>query len=188
MPLRDAQLSTLNSQLTFPNNLCQTTEQQRTAMRKKEQFETWLREYYDMIYSTVIRITGNEDDTLDCVQDVFITAWKKMHTFRGESSPGTWLRRIAMNKAYNFVQRDQSGRWNEFEEGTFENLSETHEETLPDFKEEWLSFLSPLERSVITARLDRLSYKEIAVLFSTTENSAKVSYHKGIQKLKKVLT
>ncbi len=157
-------------------------------MRKKEQFETWLREYYDMIYSTVIRITGNEDDTLDCVQDVFITAWKKMHTFRGESSPGTWLRRIAMNKAYNFVQRDQSGRWNEFEEETFESIPESTEEKLPDFKEEWLIWLSPQERSVITARMDGLSYKEIAGLFSTTENSAKVSYHKGIQKLKKVLT
>ena len=39
-------------------------------MRKKEQFETWLREYYDMIYNTVIRITGNEDDALDCVQNL----------------------------------------------------------------------------------------------------------------------
>lgn len=156
-------------------------------MQKKEQFETWLREYYDMIYNTVIRITGNEDDALDCVQEVFITAWKKMHTFRGESSPGTWLRRIAMNKAYNFVQRDQSGRWSDYEESEMPGPSPVEEEALPDFKVEWLNHLSPLERSVISARLDGLTYQEIAKLFSTTENSAKVSYHKGIQKLKKVL-
>ena len=173
--------------LTFHVRLCQTHEQKRTAMRKKEQFETWLREYYDMIYNTVIRITGNEDDALDCVQNVFITAWKKMHTFRGESSPGTWLRRIAMNKAYNFVQRDQSGKWNDFEENDFSKTPSTEEESLPDFKNEWLNHLSPLEKSVISARLEGLSYKEIAHLFSTSENSAKVSYHKGIQKLKKVL-
>ncbi|MDD3807230.1 MAG: RNA polymerase sigma factor [Candidatus Marinimicrobia bacterium] len=156
-------------------------------MRKKEQFEHWLKEYYDMIYTTIIRITGNEDDTQDLVQDVFLTAWEKMYTFRGESSPGTWLRRIAMNKAYNFVQRNQVGRWNEFDEGNFKNLTDDNDEKLPDFKEKWLQSLSPLERSVIIARMDGLTYKEIAVLFSTTENSAKVSYHKGVQKLKKVL-
>jgi RNA polymerase sigma factor (sigma-70 family) len=52
-----------------------------------------------------------------------------------------------------------------------------------------LSILSPGERAVLMARIyDGLSFREVAETLNTSENSAKVSYHNAIKKLRKVMT
>ena len=62
-------------------------------MVNKREFEKWVKEYHDRIYATIFHIVGNEDDALDCTQDVFLKAYKKRSSFRGESSPYTWLKK-----------------------------------------------------------------------------------------------
>lgn len=47
------------------------------------------------IFSLALRLCGNRADAEDMVQDVFLQAYRKWHTFRGESDPGTWLYSIA---------------------------------------------------------------------------------------------
>lgn len=46
---------------------------------------------------TLVRRMLNTDDADDVTQDVFIRAWQKLSTFRGESAFGTWLHRLAVN-------------------------------------------------------------------------------------------
>lgn len=47
------------------------------------------------LFALGTRLCGNATDAQDMVQDVFLQAFRKWHTFRGDASPGTWLYAIA---------------------------------------------------------------------------------------------
>ena len=47
------------------------------------------------LYSLASRLCGNASDAEDLVQDVFLQAYRKWHTFHGDANPGTWLYTIA---------------------------------------------------------------------------------------------
>lgn len=51
--------------------------------------------YGPRLYSLASRLCGNAADAEDMVQDVFVQAFRKWHTFKGDSSAGTWLYAIA---------------------------------------------------------------------------------------------
>jgi RNA polymerase sigma-70 factor (ECF subfamily) len=66
--------------------------------------------YGDRAYRLATGITGNAQDAEEVVQDVFWTAVRKIDTFRGESTFGSWLYRIVANAAYQKVRGRQSRR------------------------------------------------------------------------------
>jgi RNA polymerase sigma-70 factor (ECF subfamily) len=59
-------------------------------------FERLYRGHVGRIASLVRRMMG-EEEAEDVIQDVFVRAWQKLGTFRGESAFGTWLHRLAIN-------------------------------------------------------------------------------------------
>ncbi|MCC7367795.1 MAG: sigma-70 family RNA polymerase sigma factor [Chloroflexi bacterium] len=62
-------------------------------------FEQLVEEYGDRVYGIALRITGSPADAEDAMQDAFLQAFRSWPSFRGESSPTTWLYRIAVNAA-----------------------------------------------------------------------------------------
>ena len=58
-------------------------------------FERLYRAHVSRIHSLVRRMLG--DDPAEVTQDVFVRAWQKIGTFRGEAAFGTWLHRVAVN-------------------------------------------------------------------------------------------
>jgi len=68
--------------------------------------------YGDRVYRLAIRITGNEQDAEEVVQDALWTAARKIDTFKGESAFGSWLYRITANAAYQKL-RSRHGKRNE---------------------------------------------------------------------------
>jgi RNA polymerase sigma-70 factor, ECF subfamily len=68
--------------------------------------------YGDKVYRLAIRITGNEQDAEEVVQDALWTAARKIDTFKGESAFGSWLYRITANAAYQKL-RGRQGKKNE---------------------------------------------------------------------------
>src|ERR687895_85903 len=59
-------------------------------------FERLYRHHLPRIYCLVRRML-NDDDAEEVTQDVFVRAWQKLGTFRGEAAFGTWLHRLAVN-------------------------------------------------------------------------------------------
>lgn len=57
------------------------------------------------IYGLLMRMTGNTDDAFDLAQQTFIRAFQKMNMFDGTSSLATWVYRIAVNEALQFLRR-----------------------------------------------------------------------------------
>src|SRR2546426_8354944 len=61
--------------------------------------------YGDRSYRLAVRITGNEQDAEEAVQDAFWSVVRKIDTFRGGSAFGSWVYRIVSNAAYETVRR-----------------------------------------------------------------------------------
>jgi RNA polymerase sigma-70 factor (ECF subfamily) len=64
--------------------------------------------YGERAYRLATRITGNEQDAEEVVQDAFWTVVRKIDTFRGEAAFGSWLYRIVANAAYQKLRGRQS--------------------------------------------------------------------------------
>ena len=60
-------------------------------------FEKLYRLHIDKVYGLCLRMTGNPSEAEDCAQEAFIQAWSKLDRFRGDSSFGTWIHRVAVN-------------------------------------------------------------------------------------------
>jgi RNA polymerase sigma-70 factor, ECF subfamily len=59
-------------------------------------FERLYRNHVPRVYGLVRRML-NDDDIDEVAQDIFVRAWQKLGTFRGEAAFGTWLHRLAVN-------------------------------------------------------------------------------------------
>ncbi len=59
-------------------------------------FERLYRTHVPRIHGLARRMIGNDDAT-EATQDVFVRAWEKLGSFRGEAAFGTWLYRLAIN-------------------------------------------------------------------------------------------
>lgn len=60
-------------------------------------FEAVYRAHATAIHALCLRMTGDVGDARDLVQDVFVRAWERLPSFRGQSSLATWLHRLAVN-------------------------------------------------------------------------------------------
>jgi RNA polymerase sigma-70 factor, ECF subfamily len=60
-------------------------------------FASIFEEHKGRIYSVCLRMTNNAADAEDLTQDAFIQVFRKLGTFRGESTLATWLYRVAVN-------------------------------------------------------------------------------------------
>lgn len=60
-------------------------------------FESLYRTHAQAIYALCWRMTGDEGEARELLQDVFVRAWERLTTFRGQSSLATWLHRLGTN-------------------------------------------------------------------------------------------
>src|ERR687887_1916823 len=83
-----------------------------TALREREPTaaEALITAYGDRAYRLAVRITGNEQDAEETVQDAFWSVIRKIDTFRGNSAFGSWLYRIVANAAYQKLRNRQRSR------------------------------------------------------------------------------
>jgi RNA polymerase sigma-70 factor (ECF subfamily) len=91
---------------------------ERLRRRDPDAAEALVAAYGDKVYRLAIRITGNEQDAEEVVQDALWAAARKIDTFKGESAFGSWLYRITANTAYQKL-RGRQGKpyevsWDDF--------------------------------------------------------------------------
>jgi RNA polymerase sigma-70 factor (ECF subfamily) len=71
-------------------------------------FEDLYRQHAGRLYSLTFRMAGSAQEAEDLLQDVFLHVHRKLGSFRGESSLGTWLYRIAMNHCLDYLRGRQA--------------------------------------------------------------------------------
>ena len=71
-------------------------------------FDEIFEQYFDKVYYKVLGIVKNSDDAEDISQEVFISVYKNLKKFKGESNIYTWIYRIAINKTYDFLKKNKT--------------------------------------------------------------------------------
>jgi RNA polymerase sigma-70 factor (ECF subfamily) len=71
-------------------------------------FDDIVRAHQDRVYAFCARMLSDREEALDVSQDVFLSAWRNLAAFRGESALTTWLLRIAANRCLNRIRQRKS--------------------------------------------------------------------------------
>jgi RNA polymerase sigma-70 factor (ECF subfamily) len=84
-------------------------------MTDAQEFETFMRNYQDMVFSTAMRLLANQAEAEDVAQDVFLKAYERFGELRESKTAGGWLKTVATNLSLNHLSRYRS-RWKFFSE------------------------------------------------------------------------
>ena len=154
------------------------------------------------VFRLAFRMTGNEQDAEDLVQETFLKAYKQLHRFDGRSAFGTWLYRIAANCSLDFIRV----RKNRAERQTSTTNSETMDlldqvaacgpsperlarsGQVASLLKPALEQLTDLERTAFVLRhYEGRGIAEIASTLGVETNAAKHSVFRAVQKLRRAL-
>lgn len=78
---------------------------ERARKGDREAFSELVRRHSRQVYGVVYRMAGDHSDADDLAQEVFMTAWRSIGSFRGGSRFSTWLYRIAVNASLSFLRK-----------------------------------------------------------------------------------
>ena len=83
----------------------------KSCMQGKQsaQLEVYNR-YYKAMYNTAFRIVKDSAEAEDVMQESFLNAFTKLHTFKGEVAFGAWLKRIVINNSIHHYKKQQKRR------------------------------------------------------------------------------
>jgi RNA polymerase sigma-70 factor (ECF subfamily) len=142
------------------------------------------------VYSVVRRMVGDDHLAEDVSQDAWVRAFDKLHQFRGDSSFGTWMHRLAVNSALNRLRR-QSKRPDV--EAAAENRTgpPPTDETVLNQKVlgEALDQLSPGYRMVLVLHdVEGLTHDEIAKRTGVAVGTSKSQLHKARARMRSLLS
>ena len=71
-------------------------------------FEILYREHSGRVYALCVRLkSGDRSDATELMQDVFVKAWRRLETFRGDCAFGSWLHRLAVNTMLENARSDR---------------------------------------------------------------------------------
>jgi len=159
------------------------------------------------IYNLTLRMTGNPEDAADLTQEAFLSAWRALPDFQGNSSFATWLYRLASNASIDFIRRERRRRETAPViplEYSGDDGEERHTMELPDYRyspeasmdrqelrsaiEQGLAALSEQHRTVLVLReIEGLSYGEIASALQVEEGTVKSRISRARIELRKLL-
>ena len=173
----------------------------RAAQRGDDSaFEELVRTYEKRVYHLALRMCGNVDDAYEVAQEAFLSAWKGMRFFRGDSSFSTWLSRLTSNAAIDFLRRQRRQGGSDGvsldDEDTFLEVADPapspHQQAerleLRDALARGLGALSPEHRQVLLLReLQGLTYEEIAAALELDLGTVKSRIARAREKLRKYL-
>lgn len=162
----------------------------------REAFDELVRRTHADTYTLAYRLTGNEEDARDVVQEAYLRAYRGLHRFRGDSQFTTWLYRITANCAATHLGKRNRHRHSDIDDETA--LVDDRPESDPELQADAgmlrsrvsaaLEELPPKLRAVVVLRdVYDLPHDAIAAELGITETAAKVRLHRARHKLRERL-
>ena len=159
-------------------------------------FEELYRQHARRLFGLVFRMTGSAEDAEDLLQEVFLQAHRKLSGFRGESSLGTWLYRLAMNHCLDHLRGRQAkmGRATESLD-----RDEAPEPAAPQPMVPTAISRMDLDRAIQTLPqgcraafllhdVEGFEHGEVAKILGVSEGTSKSQVHKARRKLRAILS
>lgn len=152
-------------------------------------FEHLYRVHLSRVHSLVRRMAGGRD-TDELTQDVFVRAWQKLGSFRGDSAFGTWLHRLAVNVVIERFRTDTARRQRLHDgEEIFETLpGARHSADLSMDFETAIARLPEGAREIFVLHdVEGYKHHEIATLLGISAGTSKAQLHRARMMLRKHL-
>ncbi len=167
-------------------------------------YEALIEQYADMVYRVTYRVLENEQDAEDATQETFLSVYRRIGQFQGESKFSSWLYRVATNAALDLLRarkRKQGVQTplvdddsdDEAEAGLMDEMTPlpevwlTSQETLEHIHG-ILADMSPnLSEAFILYEINGLSMEETAEALGISLSAAKVRVHRARLRLQKEL-
>jgi RNA polymerase sigma-70 factor (ECF subfamily) len=163
-------------------------------------FEPLLKKYQPRVFATARRYARRESEVEDIVQEVFLKAFHKLNSFRGDAPFEHWLMRLAVRTCYDFLRVHQRNREMSFADVTDEqadwldhfaaNPADASENAAAarELVEKVLAQLSPAARLVITLlEIEDRSVKEVAALTGWSVPVVKIRAFRARAQMRKCL-
>ncbi|MDQ6949591.1 MAG: RNA polymerase sigma factor [Actinomycetota bacterium] len=159
-------------------------------------FDQLVRMTYAAAYTLALRLTANEEDASDVVQDAYLKAFRGLKHFRGDARFSTWMYRITANCASTLLSRRSRSSHDEL--SLDEPLADPRPEVDPEGMAEAgfvrdrmtaaLAELPPRLRAVVVLRdIYDLPHEAIAAELGISQEAAKVRLHRARRKLRERL-
>ena len=158
-------------------------------------FRELVEAYSRDVFRLAFRITGNEEDAEDTVQETFVRAYQKLGGFEARASFSTWLYRVTANTAIDLLRkrRRHDRGATPLDETSHSATAPSQERTLfgrqvRDRVESALSDLSELERAAFSLRhFEELSLAEISETLDISVSATKQAVFRAVRKLRSTL-
>ncbi len=144
-------------------------------------FERLYRAQVARTSSLVRRMVGGDADADELVQDIFVRAWQRLGTFRGEAAFGTWLHRLAVNLVLNWLKGSGRGR-RLFDDDAALEFTPSRS-ARPDLAMDLEDALGRLPRGArqifVLHDVEGFRHEEIAGLLGITSGTSKAQLHRA---------
>lgn len=180
---------------------------ERLKVQDEAAFNELVRLYDKRVFRLVLRMLGDRAEAEDVAQEVFVTIFKSIAGFRGESKLSTWIYRIATNHCKNrvkYLDRRARGKKTELDElsehGALESgsMSSSAQVSRPDEQAEAnqietivraaIAELDEDQRELVILRdVENLSYEEIQQITGLVEGTVKSRLHRARLQLMKAV-
>jgi RNA polymerase sigma-70 factor (ECF subfamily) len=165
----------------------------------RDAFRTLVERHSRAVFRVAYRLTGNEQDAEDVVQETFLKAYAELARFEARSGLGTWLHRIASNCAIDLLRkrpRHTVSHQDEDAAPLVERLPSTaagperlaHSREMRARVEEAMAELTPLERAAFTLRhLEQQPVEAIAAALGQNAAATRHSIFRAVAKMRRAL-
>jgi RNA polymerase sigma-70 factor (ECF subfamily) len=146
------------------------------------------------LFRLAYRLTRNEHDADDVVQETFLRAYKHLETFDSRASLSTWLHRIAANSAIDLMRRRERDRGEELDEATMEAKGSSGDHSMvmrmsvTAAVDQCMKEMTGRERMAFVLRhYEGMSIDEIGSVLGTEVNATKNTIFRAVKKLRQFL-
>ena len=159
--------------------------------------------YKRMVHRLALQITKNHEDANDVMQETFIKVYQSIHTFRQEATFETWIYRITVNEALNFVKRRERRREtplstteeSEYDPSVRQKAEMANDPQINAEKTELRHWVTKAVNSlslkhrivVVLHELEGLTHAEIASILNCSEGTVRSRLHYARKQLRSLL-
>ena len=157
-----------------------------------EAFETVYRQHAARIYSLACRMAGSPEDGEDLLQEIFLQAYRKLGSYKGDAAFGTWLYRLALNHCLDYV-RSRQAKMNRLTETldadtSFRPLARRETPIARVDLERALERLPDgCREAFVLHEVEGFDHKEVAAMLGIAEGTSKSQVFKARAKLRALL-
>jgi RNA polymerase sigma-70 factor (ECF subfamily) len=159
-------------------------------------FEEVYKAHAARLFGLAVRMVGNPADAEDLLQEIFLSAHRKLDSFRGDSTLGTWLYRLATNQCLDYLRSraaragrltdaldDEPGLQDEGSRGLADRTV-----TKMDLERALAKLPEGCRAAFVLYDVEGLEHREVADILGIAEGTSKSQVHKARLRLRSLLS